>query len=161
VPPSDAPDCAMTIPRALVPIGVLALAWLLIWGAIGATLSVVIGIVDPPSIDAGEGPLDMARVVGTVGAGCGALFGLLLAVGERRRPLGEVALWRALGWGVLAGAALPLITPLNDVLVTNTAPFAACASALCSGVARARCRRRSASPGGPQAAVVRGPDARA
>jgi len=115
---------------------VLGFAWMAIWAACGATLSIVVGILHPPSIGPGEGPLDLARIVGGAGAGCGVLFGVLLLIVERGRGLGEVPLLRAILWGMLAGVALPLLTPLNDVLVTNMGSLGALAAALCVGAAR-------------------------
>ncbi|HKQ56370.1 MAG TPA: hypothetical protein VJY35_00765 [Candidatus Eisenbacteria bacterium] len=98
------------------------LFWMLFWAGVGAMLSIVVGIVDPPSIDAGEGPIDLARILGGVGAASGALFGLVLAVVERKRTTAEVPVLRALLWGALAGAAVGL---LLSAPVVNTCPLGA------------------------------------
>jgi hypothetical protein len=95
-------------------VGVLrpGIVWMVLWGAIGAALSIVVGIVDPPSIDPGEGPVDLARILGGVGGASGVVFGLLLAVAERHKTVADVPLLRAMAWGVVAGAALPLLTSI-------------------------------------------------
>jgi hypothetical protein len=117
---------------------------MLFWAAIGAALSIVIGVVDPPSIDAGEGPVDVARLLGGVGVASGIVFGLLLAVGERRRAAADISLFRAALWGAIAGAALPLLTGINDAVVANTGPLGAVSAMLY--VALARVARRSTAP---------------
>jgi hypothetical protein len=118
----------------------LGLIWMVMWGATGATLSIVVGIVDPPSIDPGEGPLDLARVLGGVGAGSGLIFGLLVSVLERLTRLGDLPYFRAMLWGIVAGAALPLLTGLNDSVLANTIPLGALSGMACVALARARRR---------------------
>jgi hypothetical protein len=118
----------------------LGLTWMVIWSAIGATLSFVIGIVDPPSIDPGEGPVDVARILGGVGAGSGLIFGLLLTVLERLTRLGDLPFLRAMLWGIVAGAALPLFIGLNDSVLANTIPLGAISGMACVALARARRR---------------------
>ena len=57
----------------------IATTWGVSWGLIGAALSIITGIVDPPSIDAGEGPLRMAAIFGAVGAMSAFAFGLVMS----------------------------------------------------------------------------------
>ena len=121
----------------------LGLFWMVLWAAIGAILSIVVGIVDPPSIDPGEGPVDMARILGGVGAACGVVFGLLLVVGERHRMIADVPLLRAVLWGAIAGIVLPLLPSVNDSVVLNTGPLGAVSAA--GSVALARLARRFAA----------------
>lgn len=98
--------------------------WMFLWAAVGAMLSIVVGVIHPPSIGEGEGPIDLARILGGVGAASGALFGLVLAVVERRRLTAEVPILRALLWGALAGAAVGLLLRVN---VSNTCVLGAIA----------------------------------
>jgi len=104
--------------RALI----LAVGWMIGWAAFGAMLALVVGRLDPETIDPGEGPAVFARTLGGVGALCGFLFGLLLTVMERRRPLHEVSLLRAQIWGFVAGVSVPLLSSgIEDSVIPNTA----------------------------------------
>jgi hypothetical protein len=130
----------MTILHRVWSVFRLGLIWMVLWGAIGTILSFVIGIVDPPSIDPGEGPVDVARILGGVGAGAGLIFGLLVTVLERMTRLGDLPYRRALLWGIVAGAALPLLIGLNDSVLANTIPLGAISGMACVALARARRR---------------------
>lgn len=115
-----------------------ALTWMLLWALIGVVLAIVIGILHPPSIDEGEGPIGIGTIFGTVGAGCGLLFGLLIQLVRHGRPLAETPLLIAAFWGAVAGFLVPLVTPLNDVVVFNTNPLGALAAVVTVALARAR-----------------------
>ena len=123
----------------------LTLGWAILWAVAGATLSLVIGGVDPPNTD--QGPLDTARTLGLVGAMCGMVFGMLLAVAERRRRVSEVRLFRAALWGVMAGAVVPLITPIHDEVVFHSAPLGTISAVV--SVAGARLIRRATGQTAP------------
>lgn len=99
----------MDLGRCLKTVVGLSLLWTLIWGALGAGVSLLIGLIDPPSIDPGEGPWDLAWIVGMAGLLAGAVFGVILLVGERRSELAEVWPVRAVMWGVTAGMILPFL----------------------------------------------------
>lgn len=57
----------------------IAVAWGAAWGALLAALSIVTGIVDPDSIDPGEGPLAMFRMGAIIGFLTGTGFAVLLS----------------------------------------------------------------------------------
>ena len=127
---------SMTLPRQLLRALALGATWVCLWAAFGAARAIVVGIVDPPSIDPGEGPIDVARILGIAGGACGFTCGLLLAIAEPNRPLATVPLLRAGLWGAIAGTALPLLTPWNDAVVANTAPLSALSAVACAVFAR-------------------------
>ena len=82
--------------------------------AIFAAVGLVIGFIDPDSIDAGEGPLDVATIGGFVGLMSGACFGTLLSFAESRRSILSLSLGRAALWGMLGSSAFPLLTGRAD-----------------------------------------------
>ena len=123
--------------RRAIEIGTLGIGWMVAWGAFGAALSVVAGIVDPGALDPGEGPVDLARTLGSVGGGTGVVFGLALAIAERRKTIAEASLLGALLWGIVAGAVLPLLLPsIENSVITNTCPLAALSAVLSVTLAR-------------------------
>lgn len=120
----------------ILPVVRIAAFWMLGWALFGALLSLVVGYVDPPSIDVGEGPIDIARILGVVGGACGLAFGTLVATMERGKALSEVNLVRALAWSGIAGLTMPLAIGENPQVLTNTIPFAAISATLSLAVAR-------------------------
>jgi hypothetical protein len=131
--------------RRAVGVVVLGLLWMAIWGAIGASISIVAGIIDPRVVDAGEGPGDMARIMGPVGGASGILFGLLLLVGKRGANVGDIGFLHAIVWGVVAAAAVRLFTNLSDAVLWNIVVLGAVSASL--SVALARVTRRRVSTG--------------
>jgi hypothetical protein len=101
-------------------VAMAVVVWTVIWAAIGASISLVAGAIDPETIDTGEGPADLARIVGGVGAAAGLVFGVLLTVAESRITIADVPFIRAAFWGAIAGAAVGLAV---DVNVANTFAF--------------------------------------
>ncbi len=92
-------------------------------GADGKT----VGVGDPASVDAGEGPLWIAYYFGRGGIMAGVVTGLVLAVLERRRSLAALRLPRLAAWGALGGLTIPWLAaapqamlPLWVVLGTGT-----------------------------------------
>jgi hypothetical protein len=126
-----------------------ALAWTAIWMTLMFAIGQVVLRVDPASIDPGEEPWRMALMVSGVGLASGMVFGLLLRLLERGKVFADVAAWRVVLWAALAGAAMPLLTPMNDKPVVNTVPFGIIAALVCLGVARSRRRARPATPALP------------
>lgn len=136
----------MAILRKLRGIAGMSLVWSAAFVAFWLLLGTIIRMVDPPSIDAGEGPLAMAPLFALLGAIAGTLFGITLAFGERRRTLAELKLPRMALWGAIGGAALPLLLgkPLGNVAV-----FAPLGALLSSGsllLARRAARAELESP---------------
>ncbi len=124
----------------------------LIWAVVWAPAAVLIGtlIVDPDnSMD------EMWVVIGAYpGFLCAVMFSAVLAIAERGRRLNELSLFRAGGWGALAGlivgvfpftvgkstAAVPLWLLAVAVIgsITLMSAFSAVASAVVAKTARKR-----------------------
>jgi hypothetical protein len=85
----------------------ISLTWGILYAALFALIGLVIFIVDPADVGPGEGPLDVALIIGRVGLMSGLIFALLTVLG---RPVRELTLGRAAMWGVLASAVYPLLT---------------------------------------------------
>ena len=77
------------------------------WACVGMLLVAVIRIVDPASVDPGEGPLRAALVLGRAGFAAGLIAGGILAFAERRRHVAELSVRRGIVWGALGGLSLP------------------------------------------------------
>ena len=114
----------------------LAAAWGAAWALIGAGLSIVTGIVDPSSIDAGEGPLRIGAIFGAIGAVSGFAFAIVMSLTERRRSIGDLSIGRAALWGALGAAALPLLTTMNNNLALIACPLGAAFAATSVALAR-------------------------
>lgn len=81
----------------------------LVWAIIGAAIVAVGSVVDPASVDPGEGPLWAAWTLGRAGFLAGMIAAAVLSVAERQRGLAGLSLPRAALWGAVGGAALPWI----------------------------------------------------
>ncbi len=71
-------------------------------------VGVIIGIVDPDSIDPGEGPVVVAAIIGPMGLFSGVAFAILLSITGNGRADFDVSLTRAAGCGVLGSAVVQL-----------------------------------------------------
>ena len=103
----------------------VGLTWSIGWVIVMLIIGSIIGVVDPDSIDPGEEPWRMAGIIGAAGFFSGAVFAAILSSAERRRSIRDLSLPRAALWGALGGAALPLLTTVNDAVLTTTAPLGA------------------------------------
>jgi hypothetical protein len=119
--------------RGLVGTG---LTWAVGWAAIAMAIGLVVGWLDPDSIDPGEGPLRIGSILGLVGFVSGVGFGLVLAVAERRRQLADLSVIRAALWGALGAAALPLLTSMENSTLLNVCPLGALFGAASVALAR-------------------------
>jgi hypothetical protein len=93
--------------RGLMGVG---LTWGILWAMVMAAIGVIFWVVDPDSIDPGEGPLIASAIVGFQGFVAGVGFGLLLSFAETRKRMLDLSLIRVAIWGMLASAALPFLT---------------------------------------------------
>lgn len=114
----------------------IAATWGVSWAAIGAALSIIVGVVDPPSIDAGEGPLRIGAIFAAVGAISGFAFRPVMSFAERRRSVSELSIGRAALWGALGAAALPLLTTMNNSILIFVGPLGAAFAAASVALAR-------------------------
>jgi len=123
--------------RGIIGIG---LTWSVGWALLGAMLTLVLRALRPEDVDPGENELIAAAVFGMAGFLCGAAFGVVLAMAERRRALDDLSVLRAAVWGAVGAAAMPLLTGMPDGMAILFAPlggvFAAGAVALAKQAAR-------------------------
>lgn len=144
IPSGAAGRNTMNVRHRIITIASLGLLWMLGGAAIGASLAIIVGIVDPPSIGAGEGPIDLARILGGVGAASGIVFGVLLLIGERRREVADVPLMRALMWGAVTGLLLPVLS-ISDAHVSNRIVLGVVGAVVSVALARMARRRLPAA----------------
>lgn len=107
----------------------IGLVWAAAWGAMFALLSVIVGVIDPPSIDPGEGPIRIGLIGAIYGLVSGAAFGALLSFSERRKGIPELSMTRAIIWGILGTALFPLLTPVHDSMLLIVCPIGAALAA--------------------------------
>jgi len=87
----------------------IGLTWGILWAAVAISVGTIIGVVDPDSIDPGEEPIVLGRMVGVVGFICGVVFSGLLSIAERRKTIFDLSLSRVAMWGILVSAAFLLL----------------------------------------------------
>ena len=131
--------------RGVLGIGV---TWGAVWAAIFAALAVIIGLVDPDSIDPGEGPIRVAGIGAVFGFVSGAGFGVLLSLAEGGKAIRDLSVGRAALWGMLGTAAFPLLTPVNNSMLLFVCPIGAALAA--ASVAVAKKAELRASPDQPK-----------
>ncbi len=114
----------------------VGLTWGVGWAMIMFIIGSIIGVVDPDQLDRGEEPWRLAAMVGTVGFISGSVFALIFSSAERRKSIRDLSVLRAAVWGALGGAALPLLTTMNDSILFNTVPLGAIFAASTVAIAR-------------------------
>ena len=125
--------------RGIVAVG---LTWGAVWAALGALIGVAALVIRPEVVDQGEGPIDIARILGTAGFLSGAGFALLLATLERGRGLLDVSMMRVAAWGAIGGALIPLLTDVANNQVVWTTPLGVALATSALSLARRAERRR-------------------
>lgn len=114
----------------------MGLTWAVGWTIVMFMIGTIISIVDPDSIDPGEEPWRMAGIIALAGFLSGAAFAAIFASAERRRKIRELSVLRSAFWGALGGAALPLLTSVNDSVLSTTMPLGALFAASTVAIAR-------------------------
>ena len=109
------------------------------------SIGTVIGIVDPDSIDPGEEPIRIGAIVGLLGLISGLAFASVLAFTERHKKLIHLSLTRVAVWGMIGGAAFPLLTTMVDKLALITGGLGALFAAGTVAIARSAERREVGS----------------
>jgi hypothetical protein len=123
-------------------VAAIVLTWGAVWVATVLVIGLVVKIVDPASIDPGEGPLVMITTFGGVGLAAGALFAALLLVVERGRPILDLRPLRAALWGALAAVPWPFVTTAHDNMLVILCPLGALSGVASIALARAAEHRR-------------------
>jgi hypothetical protein len=121
----------------------MGITWAVGWTIVMFMIGTMIGIVDPDSIDPGEEPWRMAGIIALVGFLSGAAFAAIFASAERRRKIRELSVLRSAFWGALGGAVLPLLTSMNDSVLSTTMPLGALFAASTVAIARRAALRES------------------
>lgn len=114
----------------------IALSWGVAWGAVFATIGLIVGIVDPAIIDQGEDPIGVGRIGFAVGFVSGAIYGLILSFVGHRKSILDLALVRVAFWGALASATWPLLTHVDDSMVIMLCPLGAICASVAVAIAR-------------------------
>ena len=124
----------------------LGAMWGAAWALIFALTVLIIGIVNPDSIDAGEGPIRGIAIGALFGFVSGIVFAALFALTERRKTIRNLSVGRAALWGMLGTAAYPLLTPVDNSLVFFVCPIGAALAAASVAVAKKAERRIGPPP---------------
>ena len=140
--------------RGMLGVGV---TWGAVWGAIFAGIFLVVSIVDPGSIDPGEGPIVILRTGAVYGFVSGAVFGVLLSLLERGKRVADLSLLRAAAMGAVAAAPFILLTPADESMLVFLCPIGAGLAAASVALAR---RGALASPPGEPLLPASPPDRR-
>ena len=110
--------------------------WGAVWGAIFAGIFLAVSIVDPDSIDPGEGPIVILRTGAAYGFVSGAVFGVLLSLLERGKRVADLSLLRAAAMGAVAAAPFILLTPASESMLVFLCPIGAGLAAASVAVAK-------------------------
>ena len=119
--------------RAALGVG---MTWGAAWALIFALIFLVIRVVDPDSIDPGEGPVRGIAIGALFGFISGTVFAAVLAMTESRRTIRKLSVGRAAIWGMLGTAAYPLLTPLDNSMVFFVCPIGAALAAASVAIAK-------------------------
>lgn len=114
----------------------IAVTWGTAWAAIFAALGLTIGLLDPHSVDPGEGPFRVAWIGAVYGVVSGAAFAVLFALAEGRKAIRDLSLRRAALWGMLGTAAFPLLTSVDNSVLLIVCPVGAVLAAASVAVAK-------------------------
>jgi len=123
------------------------------WAIFGAALGSVVLLLDPASVDAGEGPLWIAYYLGRTGFVAGIAAGALIAAIGRRKALLDLRMRTVIALGAVAGGALPWIAFAPRAMLPFLVVLSAGTAASALGLAR-RGERRSLD-GGREPHVLR------
>jgi len=81
----------------------IGMAWAMVWLAFWTIIGGIIAVVDPDSIDPGEGTMFIV-IFGPMGLLSGVAFGILLSIAGRVKTLTDLSIARVAAWGILGTA---------------------------------------------------------
>lgn len=119
----------------------MGVAWAAAWALVFAALAAIAGLVDPASIDPGEGLIRVGAIGAVFGFVSGTAFAVLLSWTEARRAIRSLSLGRAAVWGALATAIYPLATVVDNSMVFLVSPIGASLAAAAVAAAQRADRR--------------------
>lgn len=114
----------------------VGLTWGVAWSICFYLLALVIGVLDPDSIDPGEEPHRIGAFMGILGFVSGAAFAALLSLSEHRKALRDLSTWKPALLGFLGASLLPILTPAADSMVLLLGPLGAALAAGSVAIAR-------------------------
>ncbi len=97
-------DNVISAPKRVLGIG---LTWAIVWLAFWTILGGIIAVIDPDSIDPGEGAM-LFVIFGPMGLFSGVTFGILLSMARRARTAGDQSPIHVAAWGMLGCAIVQL-----------------------------------------------------
>ena len=141
-------DAVLAASRRVLGIGV---AWAILWLGFWMILLGIIAVLDPDSIDPGEGALGMAAIFGPMGPLTGMVFGVLLV--RSGRSTADAPWIPVAGWGLLATAIVQVLylghgdagLAANTLMALLFTAFGGLVTTVWLAIARSR-GRRSALP---------------
>ena len=87
----------------------VGLAWATLWLGFWLILLGIIAVLDPDSIDPGEGAAGMTAIFGPMGLLTGVVFGVLLRMRNGDRSIADVPGVSVVGWGSFATASVQVL----------------------------------------------------
>lgn len=94
--------------RNLRAVSGVGLTWGIMWAVVTIAVGGIIGVVDPDSIDPGEGLIVAGSIIGSMGLLSGVVFWILVSRFERDKTILDLSVSRAAMWGILGSAIVQL-----------------------------------------------------
>ena len=103
----------------------VSVTWGTLFAAVFAALALIVGVLDPDSIDPGETLFRISGIGAVLGFVSGVVFSALLALVERGKKVHELSVVRAAICGTVATAVFPLLTTANNDMAIVLCPIGA------------------------------------
>lgn len=103
----------------------IGVTWAVGCAGLGLILGIILSVLRPQDFGEGESIGKAVVIFGVIGFLSGLGFSLLLYLGERRRSVNELSLWRVAIWGLLGGVGIPLLMGTDGSMAVMTGPLGA------------------------------------